>query len=150
MEEIVHNRMSADGMCDVKLVSDREISPARMLRLVPVASVVHAKVNCYPTTALSLFYGEVTFPARQVVTLNAECWRKPRRFAVWRLMQEDGLRVSEVIEHLADWFFVQTHHRPGYAYMKSLPSGVESGQELNGVMLMEAEWALDQCVMVGG
>jgi len=131
-------------------VSDREISHPRMMRFVNGPCRDHAQVNCYPTSALSLFYGEVTFPLRGALELTAEGWPKPKRFGVWRLMKEDGFRVSEVIDLISRWYFVQTHRMPNYAFMKCFPKDVENGFELNDVMLMQAEWALDQCVMVGG
>lgn len=110
----------------------------------------YVKVNCYSTSALSLFYGEVAYPLRGALEVKCEGWPKMRRLAVWRLMPEDGFRVSDVIEHLADWFFVQTHQRPSHAFMRKLPTGVESGIELDGVTLFEVDWALEKCVMVGG
>lgn len=150
MEEIVYRLVSLDGMVSVKLVSDREISPERMMRFVTGPCRDYANVNCYPTSALSLFYGEVTFPLRGALELTAEGWRKPKRFAVWKLMKEDGFRVSEVIEFISQWYFVQTKRRPSYAFMKSLPQNAECGMEIDDVMLMQADWALDGCVMVGG
>jgi hypothetical protein len=120
-------------------------------------------VKCYPTAALALFYGEITFPLRGALEMMAEGWVKPRRFAVWRLMKDDGLRVSEVIEHLADWYFVQTHQKAGYCFMRHLPEGTPFGLrplppnsdsanlgEDNELYIFEAEWALEKCVMVGG
>jgi len=131
-------------------VSEREIMPARMLKIVPCSMRDHAKVNCYPTSALSLFYGEVTYPMRGFVDLTFEGAKKFRRLAVWRLMKEDGYSVRQVIEILADWFFIQTHRRPQFAFMKSMPMGVDNGFEIVDVMLFEAEWAFDKCVLIGG
>lgn len=178
MEEIVYDRLSLDGMRQVKLVSDHAVSEARMRMFVgsgptpspsPNTSYLErgVSVHCYDTAALSLFYGEVTFPVRGAVEVMAEGWIKPRRFAVWRLMQADGLRVSEVIERLADWYFAQTHRKAGYVFMRKLPVGVEDGTpfglrplppnsesanlgEDNELYIFEAEWALEKCVMVGG
>lgn len=154
MEEIVHNRITMDGMREIKVISDQPVTERRMLGLVPGAARGWERVHCYDTSALRLFYGEVIYPAREVVTVHLEGMRKPRRFAVWRLVAEEGLRVSEVIEHLAEWFFVQTHHRAGFVFMKALPSGAVSGSMLQvsgcDMALLEAEWALEKCVLVGG
>jgi hypothetical protein len=38
---------------------------------------------------------------------------------------------------------------PSYAFVKSLPRGVENGVEVDGVMLFEAEWMAARCVAVG-
>lgn len=151
MEELVYDRVTPDGMCEVKVVSDAAIAEARMMRFFSGPDREHAKVHCYATTALSLFHGEIRFPLRGALALTCEGWRKPRHFAAWRLMKEDGLRVSQVIEKLAEWYFVQTHWRGGFAFMKVLPAGVESGKwEVDGVQLFEAEWAPEKCVLVGG
>jgi hypothetical protein len=137
-------------MCSVKVVSDHALSEARLLKFAPGASRAHAKVHCYETSALSLFYGEATFPVRGALELHCEGWRKARRLAVWRLITGEGYRVSEVVEFLADWYFVQTHRRAGYAFMRHLPAGVENGLDVGDVTLLEAQWALDKCVLVGG
>lgn len=152
MEEIVYNRVLSDGMCEVKLVADHELTRARMLRFVTCPCLDYAVVNCYSTAALSLFYGEVTYPLRGALELCCEGWIKPKRFGVWRLMKDDGFSVSQIIEWMANWYFVQTHRKPSYAFLKKLPKEAVSGQLLadSDVMLMEAEWALDKCVMVGG
>jgi len=156
MIKIVANQLSADGMKFVKVVSDREVPEAFMRKFVHGPTLDYAVVKCYPTTALSLFYGEVTFPVRGVVDVKLEGMERARRLAVWRLMSQDGFTVSQVIHFLAGWFFTQTHHRPQYAFMRKLPASVESGCEvpqgdgIEDVMLFQAEWALEKCVMVGG
>jgi len=65
-------------------------------------------------------------------------------------MPGEGYRLSEIVEFLAEWYFVQTRQRAGFAFARKLPRDVESGCEVDGVMLFEAEWALQGCVMVGG
>ena len=150
MEEIIHNRIGLDGMCEIKIVSDHAVKDARMLKFVPGAAREFAKVNCYSTSALSLFYGEVTYPAREVVEFRYEGMPRPRRLAVWRLMEGEGYRMSEIIEYLAQWFFTQTKQRPQYAFVKSLPKSVERFTEVDGLVLLDVEWCLEKCVMVGG
>lgn len=148
MIEVVVNQLSAEGMKFVRVISDRVVSEAFMRAVVPSVAREFAQVKCYDTAALSLFYGEVTYPLRGVVEVHAQLWKKPRRFAGWRLMP--GERASEAIQTLDEWFFVQTHHRAAYAFMKSLPKGIESGTDVNGLELHQAEWCLDKCVLVGG
>lgn len=157
MIQIVANQLSADGMKFVRAVSDREVSEAFMRRCVPGAASEFASVKCYSTAALSLFYGEVTYPVRGVVKFQVPgVENRWRSFAAWRLMDGEGYRVSEVIEILANWFFEQTKRRPVYAFMQKLPNGIENGcdvplgDDMDGVMLLAADWALEKCVMVGG
>lgn len=148
MIEVVVNQLSADGMKFVRVISDRVVSEAFMQAVVPSVAREFAQVKCYDTAALSLFYGEVTYPLRGVVEVHAELWKKPRRFAGWRLMP--GERASQAIHYLDEWFFVKTHRRAEYAFMRSLPKGIESGVDVNGLELHEAEWCLEKCVLVGG
>jgi len=154
MIELVENKVSADGMGFVKVVSDQAVREAWMRSLVPGAAREFAVVHCYATAALSLFYGEVTYPVREVIEMRGACGEgRVRRFAVWRMMESEGYRMSEIIEFLAEWYFVQTKRRAGYAFVKKL--SVNSDQlsvfeDEVGVLVLEAEWCLEKCVMVGG
>lgn len=154
MIEMVLNQVSVDGMRLVRVISDRVVSEACLRSMAPGAAREFAEVRCWDTAALNLFYGEARWPVREMVEVKMPSSRfqvpTMRRLVAWRFMEGEGYRVSEVIEHLARWFFVQTHRRPGFAFMKRLPKGVECGEEVEGVMLLEAEWALERCVMVGG
>jgi uncharacterized protein (DUF924 family) len=59
-----------------------------------------------------------------------------------------------VIGELARWYFEQVKRMPRFVFMRRLPRGVENGTPIafrgDEMMLFEAEWALDDCVMVGG
>jgi len=79
-----------------------------MRKFVHGPTLDYAVVKCYPTTALSLFYGEVTFPVRGVVDVKLEGMERARRLAVWRLMSQDGFTVSQVIHFLAGWIIVRS------------------------------------------
>jgi hypothetical protein len=152
MIEIVLNQLSADGMKLVRVISDQRMSEALLWSLVPGAAREFATMKPWETAALCLFYGEVTYPVRGVVEVRGACGEgRVRRLACWRLMEGEGYHVSEIIEFLAEWYFVQTKQKPGYAFVRKMPRGVESGEwEVDGVMLFEAEWCLERCVMVGG
>lgn len=100
MIEVVVNQLSADGMKFVKVISDRAMSEAFLWSMVPSVAREFATVRPYETSALSLFYGEVSYPLRGVVEVHAELWKKPRRFAGWRLMP--GERASQAIHYFDD------------------------------------------------
>lgn len=149
MIEVVLNQISLDGMRLVRVISNQTVAEAWMLRCVPGIAREFAEVKCWDTSALSLFYGEAKYPVRGAVEICAEEWIRPRRFAAWRLMP--GERASNAIHVLSEWFFAQTHHRAQYAFMRKLPKEVESGVlEVDGLVLLEAEWCLERCVLVGG
>ena len=156
MIEVVLNQLSADGMKLVRVISDQRVSEAFLWSLVPGAAREFAVVKPWETAALSLFYGEVKFPVRGVVEVafsgqqSAVSRRRVRKFATWRLMESEGYRVSEIICFLAEWYFAQTKRRAGYAFVRSLPKGAERFMEVDGLMLLDVEWCLEKCVMVGG
>lgn len=140
MIQVLVNELLADGTRRVRVVSDQ--AP------VPYHIGDQAAVRSWDDEALGLHYLEVTWPCMDVVHVQLEGMPKCRKMLVWKFLP--GERVSQVIRYVADWYFAQTHHRPQYAFVRSLPAGVENGQEVDGVMLMEAEWALPGCVFIGG
>lgn len=148
MEEVIFNRLTMEGMREVKLISDSEISEAQILRFVPDPARGLVKVRCYPTAALNLFYGEANWPVREAVDFQCEGWPKFRRLVVWKLMQ--GERISTALP-CAAWNYFELFCRwPGFAFIRTKPAEVENGIEVENVMLMEANWALPGCLMVGG
>ncbi len=73
---------------------------------------------------------------------------KFRRFVVWNL---NGCRsVREAISQAEIYFSTIFRFRPAYVFMKKLPGEVENGQDLEGLIILEANWMLDRCVAVGG
>ena len=150
MIELVEKKVLTDGMGFIKVVSDRAVREIWMMSLVPGAAREFASVHCYATSALSLFYREVTYPLREVVEVRCEGWKRPRRLAAWRMMESEGYRMSEVIEFLGDWYFAQTKRRAQYAFVRSIPKGAERYMDVDGLMLLDVEWCLDKTVMVGG
>src|SRR3989304_17096 len=73
---------------------------------------------------------------------------KFRRLVVWKLMA--GERISEGMR-CAAWRYSELFLRwPAFAFIRTKPAGVENGIEIEDVMLMEANWALPGCLMVGG
>lgn len=142
MIEYLINELCADGMRHVKIVSD---SPDALLNF-PIEG---ARIERKSDELLGLHYVEVWWACRGFVDFHFEGLPKGfRRLAVWKFAQ--GERASEIINCLVEWFFVQTHHHPQFAWMKQLPSGVENGIEVHGVTLLQADWALPGCVLIGG
>lgn len=151
MIEVVLNEILPDGMKHIRVMAGEAVTNADLLRYVPGAARPLARMKCERLASLSLFYGDVVYPLREVVECHVACGvGRARKLAVWKMVPEEGYRVSEIVAFLADWYFQQTHHRPEFAFMKKLPTGAESGCEVDGVMLFEAEWAMSGCVMVGG
>lgn len=142
MIEIVVNEITGDGMHRVRVVSDMP-SP-----LTPLPVGEGSSVRTWDDALLGLHYAEALYPCREVVCVTFEGMKRPRKLVVWKILP--GERVSEIVSQVADWYFWSAHRRPQYAFMARLPRGVESGVEVDGVSLFEAEWAIPGCVMIGG
>lgn len=54
------------------------------------------------------------------------------------------------IRFAADMFERAVGRRPGFAWIKSMPRGAEEFVEVNGTMLLTADWAYPGCVFIGG
>lgn len=148
MEEVVYNRLTMEGIREAKLISDSEVSEAQMLRFVPDPARGLVKVRCYPTSALNLFYGEASWPVREAVDIQCGGWPKFRRVVAWKLLP--GERVSEGMRCAAYRYAELFMRWPRFAFIRTKPAEVENGIEIDDVMLMEANWALPGCLMVGG
>ena len=74
--------------------------------------------------------------------------KKFRRLVVWSL---DGCgSVRNAIGYAFIYFWQTFKFQPGYVFLRRLPTGVENGQDVEGMVLLEAEWMLEKCVAVGG
>lgn len=119
MEQIVLNRLMEDGMREVKLLSDRPVELVRMYRFVATNALDHAEVRVYDTAALSLFYGEARWPARDAVDFHLPHWRKFRRLVVWRMLAGD--RVSVSMEEARLFYFQLFMRHPRFAFVRRVP-----------------------------
>ncbi len=148
MREIVLDELTMDGMRHMKVISDQAVSKAFMLSYVSTPALELAQVNCFDTSALSLFYGEVSWPLRGPVEIRCEGWKSFRRMLGWKLIP--GERVSEAMKDAVLEYFMRAHRLPNYAFMRRLPHAVENGIDVEGLILLEAEWALEGCLLIGG
>jgi hypothetical protein len=147
MESLIVNRLTADGMREVKLCSDAPVTLRRMYRFVPTPALDSAEVRVYDTSALRIFYGEARWGARDPMEFCLPGWVKPRRLLVWKLSA--GQSVREALEEARVYFFQLTMRHPQFAFMRRVPKLAEVGFEQNGVMLVECEWAVDGCLLLG-
>ena len=148
MIEMVQNDISEDGMRRVRMVSDQVIDPASIEFTPPLPKGAGVSSRAWSDDVLHLHYAEWTWACMGFVDFHFEAMPKFRRLFVWKFLP--GERVSEVIRFVSDWYFMQTHHRPQYAWMKKLPKGIEWGTEVEGCSILEADWALPGCVLIGG
>lgn len=149
MEEVVENVVLADGMRRVRVISDAVISPLGWALKVPDEAVRLADFVQGEDRSLGLHSLVVTWPARDVLFEVLECGQVYRRtMVVWKLVQ--GERVSMAIRFAADVFERELGRRPGFAWMRSMPRGVEEWTVVGDVCLLTADWAYPGCLFVGG
>ena len=148
MIEVVLNDVLDDGMRRLRLVSDQVIDPAVVVFSKPLPCGAGMCARMWSDALLGLHYAEWTWACMDVVEMHFEGDDTKRKFVMWKFLP--GERVSDVIKFVADWYFAQTHHHAEFAFMKQLPKGAEIGIEVDGCMLMEADWALPGCVLIGG
>jgi len=148
MEKIVLNRLTVEGVRELKLLSDQPVEARRLCRFIPTPALEFAEVRVYDTAALSLFYGEARWAARDAVDIQLPGWVKARRLVVWKLTPSE--RVSQAMEEARLYYFQLFMRHPRFAFIRRLPRALDEEWEQNGLMLMECEWALMNCLMVGG
>lgn len=138
MEEVIVDTIEAGGMRRLRVVRD---APLELEGLLP-------ELKIWEDEALGLHYAEALYPYRGAVEVHFEGLPKRfRRLVCWALQ---GDRVSKGMQEGAMRFEELFGRRPEYAFIERLPTGAESGVEVDGVMLMEAEWAMPGCLYLGG
>lgn len=86
-------------------------------------------------------------PVRGLVEIKCEGWVMPKMFVAWSL--QGCASVTAALRDAAICFERSFGFRAGYAFMRTLPRGVESGVEVDDLMLFDAEWMIGKCVAVG-
>lgn len=82
-----------------------------------------------------------------VVEVQCEGWPVPKVFVIRTL--ERGDHVSLKVKDATEEYLRLFQDYPRFAYVSKLPSGVENGVEVDGVMLFQAEWMPPRTVAVG-
>lgn len=88
-----------------------------------------------------------TWPICGPMYINGEGWPMPKKFVVWHLSLADSVKIAlyEANKKYEDIF----SERAEYAFVRTLPRGIENGVEVGNLMLFEAEWMMRKCVAVG-
>ena len=71
-----------------------------------------------------------------------------RRLVVWSLEGCGSVRAA--ISQAESYFWTTFKFRPGYVFIRRLPAAAEGIQDVEGMILLEADWMLERCVAVGG
>lgn len=81
--------------------------------------------------------------------MNVRCegWVVAKVFVFRKLSQGD--RVSVKATEAAEEYLRLYRDYPRFAYVRTMPRGVDDGVEVDGMMLFAAEWMPPRCVAVG-
>jgi len=126
----------------VHLMSDEEMR----LDDLAVFGAPEQGVEAQVKQELGVFHLRGEWAFRGAVEVRGECWPRARRMVVWPI----GGRVSAEMQAAAMEYLRVFRRWPGYAFIRQLPRGAEEGVEVDGVMLLSAEWAPPGCLVVGG
>lgn len=111
----------------------------------PSGSVVQATVEA------GVHHLRAEIPMRGPVDIQCEGWAMPKRFVLWTW--NEGERMSEIIIKAAEEYLRLFGDLPGYAFVQSLPRGIEPGRAVpfmdDEILLFNAEWMFGRSVAVG-
>lgn len=157
---VVENRVDEQCMRVIHLMSNNELCADAVKRYdAPVGAQAEVKQEA------GVWHLRAAWPYRGILDIQPEGWPKFRRLIVWSL---DGcVSVREAISQAIVAFWLVFKFRPGFVFMRKLPSGVENAAPLSlsatsphleehkmgggdELILLEADWMLERCVAVGG
>ena len=139
MEEVitVEDVVSEDCVRRLHVMSNAPI----LMRLPDCAQIEQKQeAGVYHLRAEWMFWG--------MLDIQPQEWPRPRRLLVWGL--KEGERVSEMIQAVGEMWEKATGFAPKFAWVRRLPKGTEFGQDVFGMILLEAAWMMENAVAVGG
>lgn len=148
MEKIIVNELSHEGMRRVKVISDARIDLQRWLAAVPLEARELIKAELSEDKALGVHHLSMSWPARDKAEFGFS--QRHRRMLVWKILenQRASQAIREAVVAYMRWRGVGVF--PKFVFMKSLPKGAENGMLMDDVIILQAEWALEGCVILGG
>jgi len=149
MDDVIVVEDRVDGQCvrHVHLMSNAPTPLSANTLTSPHLSLAGVNGGRWEREA-GVWHLRMEYPYRGVLDFDCEGWEKFRRLVVWNL---DGCgSVREAISQAEELFWMTFKFRPGYAFVRKLARGAENGMDLDGLVLVEAEWMLERCVAVGG
>lgn len=146
-DEVILNQVREDGMRTIRV---RHEGKLRLGRYVPAYLTPSAASRHLPQMREIAEFGggrvtEITYPILGVVMVKVgKGWRE--LFMVHRAW---GTGLRDCIRLGVDAWRAGAKREPGQAFVRRLPAGVESGSELCGCLVFEADWMPEKVVAVG-
>lgn len=135
-----------DGQCvrHVHLMSNEEIGH----EVLHAYGIVQTTATIEVGKEIGAYFVKASGPCKLVWNVNAAADGKFRRLVAWSLVGCDSVR--EAMRGAARDFERIFGFAPKYVFMRKLPRGTENCMDVDGMILLEAEWMLETCVAVGG
>ena len=148
MIELVDVCISEFGEKKMKIISSADVE-VKLLHFVPKYLLKYAPKTIRAEQILDMnlriVTTEIMHPLLEPVSFHIGSSLK-KYFVVHRHF---GSRISECVRVGVDGWTFGTKQAAELAFVRKLPSGVESGVEVCGCRLFEAEWMIPGCVAVG-
>lgn len=147
MDKIVANFLGHDGMRNLRIVGDCEISQVKYARLVAPEARTLVVFKPAVDELLDIHSLEMTWPVFGPCDISIHGPKKFRRLMFVNFAY--AARVSDCIALARDEYFARTRFAPMYAFAKSIPEDKE-GELIHDCILLSAEWMPARCVAIGG
>jgi len=138
---VLENQLDDEGFWRVHLMAKSEIEFDALEFSAPVETEVRMATE---TDGYHLY---ASWPMRAPIIVRCEGWPAPKVFMMWNMAGCGS--VTEAVRQAVNKYVQMFGRRPGFAFLRALPNGVEPGVEIDGVMVFDAEWMVRKCVAVG-
>lgn len=147
MIEVVERVVEMDGCYREKVMADVDLSVGWHVE-VPSYAFGREQVQVWEDAPLGVWYAQVRYPYRGPLDVHYPDWpKKFRRMVCWAYLDE---KVSQGMREGAALYASLFARWPGTAYIDRLPEKAEYGVEVDGVILIPADWAPQGCMLIGG
>jgi len=130
------------------VVSEDCVRKLHVMSNAPISMQLPAGATVKQTQEAGVYHLRAEWPYRGVLDIKSDYWPRPKRLVVWSLIGEEH-EVEAILEAIGE-FDRLFGHAPGFIFLRRLPSDVEHGKDLFGMVFLETEWMLEKCVAVGG
>lgn len=149
-DEVILNQMREDGMRAIRVRHEGTLRLGRYVPAYLTTPTPSGALRHLPQMREIAEFGggrvtEITYPVLGVVMVKVgRGWRE--LFMVHRVW---GTGLRDCIRLGVDAWMTAAKRTPGSAFVRRLPEGVESGVELLGCLVFEADWMPEKVVAVG-
>lgn len=138
---VLENQINNEGIWNLHLMSNLEIEFDAARYCAPADAIVTQSRD------IGVYHLRATWPMRAPLKIQCEGWPVPKMFVMWNMT--GCASITEAVKSAAQRYEQEFGVRAEFAYLRSLPKGVEPGIEIDDVMVFDADWMVRKCVAVG-